>query len=172
MAVLVRSDAGEDAELAVGDSDAQKAPPTRSRGTRSVAQFISLIPQVECAGFLAPFLPFLEALHDHEKRWREQDRKARGGDHAAEHGDANRLPGARAGAGREDQRHDAENERKRRHDNGPKPRLRRFDSRVGQRFVVMQTAIPRDIDNKDGILGRERDQENDADLGIEIVVDA
>jgi hypothetical protein len=41
------------------------------------------------ARVLARLSSFLEALHHHEKQWREHDRKARGGDHTAEHGDAN-----------------------------------------------------------------------------------
>jgi hypothetical protein len=32
--------------------------------------------------------------------------------------------------------------------------------------------VQRHLDDQDGVLGRQRDQENDADLGLEVVLDS
>ena len=72
----------------------------------------------------------------------------------------------------EHQRHDAEDEGERRHHDRPEPRLapRRRPRRGSAR--PRRAALARDLDDQDGVLGRQRDQQHEADLGVEIVGEA
>ena len=80
--------------------------------------------------------PVLEALHHDEERRHEQHRKAGRGQHAGEHGDADRLARVGAGAGREHQRHHAEDEGERRHQDRAEARARRLDRGFHDRLAV------------------------------------
>ena len=79
---------------------------------------------------------------------------------------------AGAGAAGNHQRRDAEDERKRRHDDRPEPFPRRLDRRFKYGLALAQRAVARHVHDQNGVLGRERHQQDDADLGIQIVVDA
>src|SRR5258708_7358217 len=59
---------------------------------------------------LARLAPFLEPLHHREERWYEQHRQAGRRDHPGEYRHADRHACAGAGAAREHERHDAEDE--------------------------------------------------------------
>ena len=69
------------------------------------------------------------------------------------------------------QRRDAEDEGKRRHQDRPEAGPRRLDRGFEQRLAVAHVQFERDLDDQDGVLGRQRDQQDEADLGIEVVVD-
>ena len=51
-------------------------------------------------------------------------------------------------------------------------RNRCLDRGLDDGFVPVQAAVARHVDDQNGILGGQRDQQDDADLGIEIVADA
>ena len=61
-------------------------------------------------------------------------------DHPAEYRRPERPPRRRARAGRNHQRQHAENERERRHQNGPQPQLRRFHARLANRLALLAAA--------------------------------
>ena len=65
----------------------------------------------------------------------------------------------------------AEDEGKRRHQDRPEPRPRRLDGGFQQRLAIAHVQFERHLDDQDGVLGRQRDQQDDADLGIEVVLD-
>ena len=67
-----------------------------------------------------------QAFDDGVEHRHEEQRQDRRGEHAAEHGGADRLPARRACAGRDHQRHDAEDEGEGRHQDRPQPQPRGF----------------------------------------------
>ena len=79
---------------------------------------------------LAAVAPLFEALHDDKDRWHEGDRQHGRAEHAGQHGDADRLLRVGAGARGQYERHHAENEGKRGHQDGPEARARGFDRRL------------------------------------------
>jgi hypothetical protein len=121
---------------------------------------------------LARGAPLLKALHHAEHRRHEENGKAGRRQHAAEHRDADRLARAGAGATRDHERKNAEDEGERRHENRPEARLRRLDRRVEDGSAVDETPLTGHLDDEDGVFGRQRDQQDSADLRVEIVVDA
>ena len=68
----------------------------------------------------------LEALDDVEEHRRQEDAEQRHAEHAAEHGRPQRPPHLRPGPRGDDQRHHAEDEGERRHQDRPQPQPRRF----------------------------------------------
>jgi len=51
-------------------------------------------------------------------------------------------------------------------------RPRRLDRGFQQWLAVAHVQFERHLDDQDGVLGRQRDQQDDADLGVEIVLDS
>ena len=70
------------------------------------------------------------------------------------------------GAGREDQRHDAEDERERRHQDRPQPDARRLDGGVDHRHAPCAQLL-RELDDQDRVLRREADQHHEPDLAVQ-----
>ena len=72
---------------------------------------------------------------------------------------------------RQDQRHDAEDERERRHQDGPQPELRGMRHGV---VPVLARVFPllRELHDQDRVLAREPDQHDEADLRQDVVVEA
>ena len=66
---------------------------------------------------------------------------------------------------------DAEDEGERGHQDRPEPRPRRLDRGFDDR-LALGAQFARELDDQDRVLGRQRDQQHEADLGVEIVVDA
>ncbi len=105
---------------------------------------------------------------DHGVEDRHEDQRQDGrGQHAAEHGGADRLPARGARAGRDHQRHDAEDEGEGRHQDRPQPQPRRLHRRVDD-LKPLLAPPPGEFDDQDGVLGRKADQHDEADLRIDV----
>ena len=104
------------------------------------------------------------------ERRREQQPEQRDAKHPREDGGAQRLARFRAGAGGDDQRHDAENEGERRHQNRPQP----LACGVGRRLESIEPelifSLLREFDDQDGVLAREPDEHDETDLREDVVV--
>ena len=118
---------------------------------------------------LGALQPFLDALQHREEGRHEQHRQAGRGDHAAHHAHAERDARGGAGAGRGHQRHHAEDEGERRHQDRAQPGDGRLDRRLGIDLPSTNADLARHLDDQDGVLGAERDQQHQADLGVEVV---
>src|SRR5437762_6322152 len=78
------------------------------------------------------------ALDDNIENRNEGEVQERRRDHAAGDGGADRVARFAPGAARHDERHHAEYERERGHQNGPEADARRFDRRVGDRHPARE----------------------------------
>ena len=92
-------------------------------------------------------LPVRDALDHEEEHRRQEDAEQRHAQHAAEDGRAQRPPHFRAGPVGDHQRHHAEDERERRHQDRPQPQLAGFaawprdDRRPASRAVLANSTI-------------------------------
>ena len=73
-----------------------------------------------------------------------------------------------AGAGRGEQRHDAEDEREGRHQDRPEPQPGRFE-RGRHRILALLAQHLRELDDQDRVLRRQADQHDQADLREDVV---
>jgi hypothetical protein len=108
--------------------------------------------------------------HDIQKRDREYAERSRR-DHAAEHRGANAAPGQRGDAGREDKRREAQHEGQAGHQYRPDAHARPRDRRLFDRSAA-RVLIHGESDDQNRILAGERDENDNADLGEEIVAEA
>ena len=69
----------------------------------------------------------------------------------------------------EHQRHDAQDEGERRHQDRPEAAAGGLDRRFLDRMPAVPAQGARELDDQDRVLGRERDQQDQADLGVEVV---
>ena len=67
-----------------------------------------------------------------------------------------------------DERHDAEDEGERRHQNRPQPDARGFDRRVGDRHAARAQLLG-ELDDQNAVLRRQADQHHQADLAVDVV---
>ena len=96
---------------------------------------------------------------------------ARGRDHAAEHGGADAAPADSIAAPvREHQRDQAGDEGEAGHHHRPEPLARALDRGLRDRQAVLAPLLG-ELDDQDAVLGGERDQHDDADLGVDVVVE-
>src|SRR5262245_10817526 len=93
----------------------------------------------------------------------EDDRQERRRDHAAGDGRADRLTGGRARARGERERHDAEDERQRCHQNRPQTNAGRLDRSIDDR-MPLRAQVLRELDDQNRVLGCETDEHDQADL--------
>src|SRR3984957_20042387 len=128
----------------------------RSPGARSRRHWDML-------AFLLPPRCQAHPLDDRVKGRREDQPERRDTQHAAEHGRAERLPHFRPGARRDDERRDAQDESKRRHQNGAQPRSRRVDRRLRGRtpFGLVLTS---EFHDQNRVLRGEANQNHETDL--------
>ncbi len=82
--------------------------------------------------------------------------------------DAERPARRGAGAAREDQRQHAQDERERRHQDRPEAHLRRVDRGL-EDVLAGGAPLARHLDDEDRVLGRQRDQQHEADLHVDVV---
>ena len=76
---------------------------------------------------------------------------------------------ARAGAGREPQRHAAEDERERCHQDRAQPQPRSFERGLDEILPCLEARF-RELDDQNRVLRRQPDQHDDADLRIHVEV--
>ena len=81
------------------------------------------------------------------------------------------MPGVGAGAAREHQRHHAQDEGERGHQDRTEAGARRVDRGLDDLLAVL-AQLARHLDDQDRVLGRQRDQQHETDLDIEVVADA
>ena len=96
--------------------------------------------------------------------------RQRGRDHAAEHRGADGALGGRTGARGDDQRHQTEDEGEGRHHDGAEPQAGAPSIAAVDDVLALAPLLHRELDDQDGVLGGERDQHDDADLGVDVVV--
>ena len=73
-----------------------------------------------------------------------------------------------SGAARDDERHDAKDERERRHQDRTQTNARGLDRRLGDRQSA-RAELLRKLDDEDAVLRRQPDQHHEADLAVDIV---
>jgi len=88
-----------------------------------------------------------------------------------EHRGPQRLPHFRARAGRDHQRHDAENEGEAGHEDGAQAQTGRLDRRVDDALAGVLD-LPGELDDEDRVFAGEPDQNDEADLREDVVVHA
>jgi NAD(P)-dependent dehydrogenase (short-subunit alcohol dehydrogenase family) len=121
---------------------------------------------------LAAIAPLLQPLHDNEHRRHERDGEDRRAEHAGQYGDTDRLLCVGAGARGEHQRHHAEDEGERRHEDGAEARTSRFHRGLEDVLALANAQFARELDDEDGVLARQRDKQDEANLRVEVVADA
>ena len=77
------------------------------------------------------------------------------------------TPGQRTGAGRDHQRHEAQDEGEARHHHRAEAQPRTLDRRFAQAHPRL-APLDRELDDEDRVLGGERDQHDQADLRIDV----
>jgi hypothetical protein len=115
--------------------------------------------------------PASEALAHVERHRNDEDGDRRRRQHAAQHGGAEDAPGVRAGAGRQDQRHHAEDERERRHEDRPEPQPRGGQRGVHEARATLVLLLG-ELHDQDGVLRREADDHHEADLREHVELEA
>ena len=78
------------------------------------------------------------------------------------------LRARRPGARRERKRHDAENERERRHENRPQPDARGLDRRIEDRHALLAQLLG-ELDDQNRVLGGQADEHDEPDLTEHVV---
>ncbi len=114
--------------------------------------------------------PACQTPADHVERGRQQQSEERDADHPREDGRAQRLARLRAGAAGDDQRRDAENEGKRRHQNRSQALLCGVGRCLESIEAEMIFRLLREFDDQDGVLTREPDEHDQTDLREDVVV--
>ena len=110
-----------------------------------------------------------EAAQQHVEHRREEDAERRDADHAGEHRDAHGVTHLRAGADRCYQRHHAHDEGNRRHQDRPQPQAAGLDCR-GDRRAPGKLKFARELHDQNRVLRRQPDQNEQANLGEDVVV--
>src|SRR6266576_2917507 len=98
-----------------------------------------------------------ESLNDIKSHRDQEDRDARGGDHAADHGRAEDTSRDGAGSGGKPKRQKAEDERKRSHQDRAKTEARAFEGSVEERFAFLVFVLGK-FDDKDRVLRCQADE--------------
>ena len=106
--------------------------------------------------------------HDVEDR-DEEDVQEGGEQHPAGDRRAHRMTALLPGAACKHQRHDAEDERQRRHQDRPQPDARGLDRRVHDR-TALPAQLLGELDDQNRVLGGQPDQHHESDLTVEIVL--
>src|SRR5262249_51378643 len=102
--------------------------------------------------------------HRSEKQPEEGD-----AEHAREYRYAHRVPHFRSRAAREDERNDAHDEREGRHQDGTEPQAAGLQRGL-YRVVALLLELAREFHDQNRVLAREPDQDEQTDLGEDVVV--
>ena len=135
-----------------------------SRGSSGAHRFAGLF--VESRFFADEALA--KTLHHDVDGGDEEEIHHRRHDHPAEHGRPQRMAALRARSGGDDQRKDAENEGKGRHEDRAQALFRCFQRGVRD-GVTLRTELGRELDDENGILGRQANQHDEPDLAEHVV---
>ena len=109
-----------------------------------------------------------QVLHDGVGDRNQEDRNETRSQHPTQDGNTEQDSPMRPGSGSQDKRNDAENKRKRRHQNGPQPQAGGGESRLRDGLALFIFHL-REFHDEDRILCRQPDQHHQADLGEHIV---
>ena len=118
---------------------------------------------VDFAGF-----GFLQILEDNKKARDKDDGQAGGGEHAAGHGESEASAGTCASAAGKEEGEDAENKGEGGHDDWAKARAGGLNRRV-LNGCACGVAFPGHFHDEDRIFGGKGDEEDEADLDVDIV---
>ena len=111
------------------------------------------------------------SAHQHiEERCEEQPQEGYA-EHSRENGDSHHAPHLGAGAAGNDQRYDTGDERKGRHENWTQPDASRLEG-SGKSIASLKLEIACEFDDKNRVLAREPHQDEQPDLGEDVVVTA
>ena len=113
----------------------------------------------------------VQPVEDVEEERHVQHRERRLAEHPAEDAGADRVARVRAGADRDRERQHAERERERGHDDRPQPLLAGLDRRLHDRLALL-AQLHRGGDAQHGVLRAEPDQHQQADLEVDVVLQA
>ena len=109
------------------------------------------------------------SLNGDVKERDEEDPRRRGQEHATENGRAERLAAGGARSRGDHQRDDAKDERDRRHQDRAEAEPRRLDRRLHDRLALLLKLLG-ELDDQDGGLGREADEQHEPDLHVDVVL--
>jgi hypothetical protein len=113
----------------------------------------------------------LAAPRDHGEEQRHEDRRDEGrGEHAADDAGAHRAARPGAGAGGDHERQHAEHEGERGHHDRPEAQARRVERRL-RGALALEEALLRELHDQDGVLRRQADQHDQADLEVDVVLE-
>src|SRR5258705_1261273 len=103
------------------------------------------------------------ATNRQEEKWNEEDAEERCGEHSSRHACAHRDAAGGAGAGSAEQRHHAEYERERRHNDRPQAQLRGIERRI-DRALATRLLLDRELHDEDRVLRGEADDRDQPDI--------
>src|SRR5262245_42996726 len=110
---------------------------------------------------------FPHRLERHVERRDDENADERRQDHAAEDGSADIAPRELRGADSHDQRQQTKDEGQGRHHHGPEAQASAF--RCGlENWNSLRPFLLRELDDEDAVLGRKPDEDDHADLAVEI----
>ena len=92
-------------------------------------------------------------------------------DHAGKHRDSHRMAHFASSPVRQDQRHDAHDERERGHQDRPQAQPASLDSRLNDPHAVV-IAFARKLDDQNRVLARQADEDDESYLREDVVVGA
>ena len=111
---------------------------------------------------------FENAPHDNVKYGNQKYSQGRGGKHPARDARADGVSAGGTCSGADHQRHDAQNESERRHENWPQPQVHGFKRRLNQ-SSARQLKILRVFNDQNGVLGCQAYGGQEANFEINIV---
>ena len=108
-------------------------------------------------------------FYEVEAGWDKEDREERGCEHATDDGRAKDLAAYGTGAGSKGERHGAKDEGECGHEDRAQAQLGTCKGGLEKRLAFFIFVFGK-FHDEDGIFGREADEHDKADLGIEIVL--
>ncbi len=111
--------------------------------------------------------PLPHPLEHHVQHRDDEDAEYGGREHAAEHGACHGAAAGGAGAFGDHQRQQAQDEGEAGHDHRPEAQPRALDRRV-EELAAMSSLLDGELDDQDAVLGGQRHQHDQADLGIDV----
>ena len=112
-----------------------------------------------------------ESLDEGEVARNDEHAQPGGDQHAPEHARAHHVLRARACAARQHHRHNAQDEGEGRHQDRPEAQAGRLQRRLLERRAPFVLCLG-EFDDQDRVLGRQPDQHHEADLHVDVVVEA
>lgn len=114
------------------------------------------------------FAALEEFAHQHVEHGHEEHRQQRANQHAPQHRGADGALAGRAGARGQIQRHHAQNEGERGHQNGAETQVRGLQRGLQRGFALLLHVFGK-FDDQDGVLRGQADHGDQADLKVDVI---